>query len=228
METLARNFSQKQLNELFNLNYDHYYLTFYKLKYIYNVFISLETRVNTFWEGVNASLWEKNKEFTSTLPKFCLKQPDNKPKFPFLRSRNFDTTSRAHRTHQLVEDGQLVGVGQEGAVALRRGGERSSVHAAEHVGERARRTELCAGSAAAREPLTLRRVDLPDVLVAQLRERHAGRWRDWGPGKKSAAVTQSDGTASISTFLFFSFFFTVSACVRNKRWRPARGRLYFQ
>lgn len=88
-------------------------------------------------------------------------------------------------THQLVEDRYVVGVGQEGSVALRRCGEGSSVHGGEHVGERPGRTELRAGAAAAGQPLPLRRVYRSDVLISQLRERHGERRKEGEGGRKS-------------------------------------------
>lgn len=99
-------------------------------------------------------------------------------------------------THQLIENGYIVGVGEKRSIALRSCGERRSVHSGEDVGERAGRTELCPGSRIAGDPLALRRVYRSDVLISQLRERHGGRKR----AKKSAAITQSKGIASISTF----------------------------
>lgn len=74
-------------------------------------------------------------------------------------------------THQLVEYGEVVGVGQESAVSLRIG-ERSSVHAGEDAGERARRVQLRADATADRR-VPLRGVQRSDVLIAELRERHA-------------------------------------------------------
>ncbi len=58
------------------------------------------------------------------------------------------------RTHQLTEDGEVAGIGQE------RAGERSSVHAGEDAGERAWRDA------------PLRGAQRSDVLIAELRERH--------------------------------------------------------
>lgn len=108
-------------------------------------------------------------------------------------------------THQLIENGYIVWVGEKRSIALRCCGERRSIHGGEDVGECAGRTELCPGPGIAGDPLALRRVYRSDVLISQLRERHDGRKR----GEKSAAITQSKGIASISTF-------TVWACEQQK------------
>lgn len=74
-------------------------------------------------------------------------------------------------TYQLVEYGEVVGIGQESAVSLRVG-ERSSVHAGEDAGERARRAEFRADARTDRR-VPLRGVQRSDVLIAELRDRHA-------------------------------------------------------
>lgn len=83
----------------------------------------------------------------------------------------FFSSSYSTCTHQLVKYGEVVGVGQESAVSLRIG-ERSSVHAGEDAGERARRVQLRADATADRR-VPLRGVQRSDVLIAELRERHA-------------------------------------------------------
>ncbi len=80
-------------------------------------------------------------------------------------------------THQLVEYGEVAGIGQERAVSLR-AGERSSVHAGEDAGERAWRAEL-------RADAPLRGVQRSDVLIAELRERHAAAAKGPSDGKQS-------------------------------------------
>lgn len=61
-------------------------------------------------------------------------------------------------THQLVEYGEVAGVGQESAVSVRIS-ERCSVHTGEDTGERARRVQIRTGST------TGRPVHRSDVLI---------------------------------------------------------------
>lgn len=82
---------------------------------------------------------------------------------------------RRRVTHQLIENGYIVRIREEGSVALRCCCEGGSIHRGEDVGERAGGTELCPGPSITGDPLALRRVYRSDVLISQLGERHGGR-----------------------------------------------------
>lgn len=135
---------------------------------------------------------------------------------------NFCARARKTRTHQLIEDGNVVGVGEKRSVALRRRGEGRSVHCGEHVGERAGRTELRPGPGIAGDPLALRRVYRSDVLISQLRERHGGGRKNRG-GESLLLSHKARGIASISTF---SFFFLLQCEHVSDTKRCAQRRVY--
>lgn len=122
-------------------------------------------------------------------------------------ARNFWNIS----AYQLIENGYIAGVREKGSIALRGGGERRSVHTGEDVGKRAGRTEICPGPSVAGKPLALRRVYRSDILISQLRERHGSQEE-----VKSAAVTQSNGIASISTFRLQCEHVGNKRCTRDK------------